>query len=229
MTPTSSSRPGEKRKKTVFLVDDHPLVREWLTNLINQQPDLVACGEADHAPQAMQAISETQPDIAIIDISLRDSSGIELIKSLKEAHPRIAVLVLSMHDEALYAERALRAGAKGYVMKRETAQKVIEAIRRVLEGKLYVSDSVAQALTARVVKGDAAAGASPVEQLSDRDLEVFELLGRGLGTRQVAETLRVSVKTVQAYCARMKPKLNVNSGTELLREAIRWNEAKYPR
>ena len=125
MTPTSSSRPGEKRKKTVFLVDDHPLVREWLTNLINQQPDLVACGEADHAPQAMQAISETQPDIAIIDISLRDSSGIELIKSLKEAHPRIAVLVLSMHDEALYAERALRAGAKGYVMKRETAQKVI--------------------------------------------------------------------------------------------------------
>jgi DNA-binding NarL/FixJ family response regulator len=224
MTPTN-----DKHKKRIFLVDDHPLVREWLTNLIHQQPDLVVCGETESAPEALQVIDASKPDVAIVDISLKNSSGIELIKNLKESHPNVAVLVLSMHDESHYAERALRAGAKGYVMKRETTKRIIEAIRRVLEGKLYVSNKVAEALTARLVEGKSVAGSSPVEQLSDRELEVFELLGQGLGTRQVAETLNVSMKTVQAYCARMKEKLNLSSATELLREAIRWNENKHPR
>src|SRR3989442_574631 len=132
---------AQKQKRKVFLVDDHPLVREWLTNLINQQPDLVVCGESDRAPQALQAIAQSKPDVAIVDISLEDSSGIELIKTLKQVQPEVLVLVLSMHDESLYAERALRAGAKGYVMKRETTKKMIEAIRQVLEGKLYVSNA----------------------------------------------------------------------------------------
>ncbi|SRR5882724_4712767 len=221
--------PSDKNKKSVFLVDDHPLVREWLTNLINQQPDLSVCGEAESAPHAIQAITAKKPDVVIVDISLKDSSGIELIKDLKQSHPEGAVLVLSMHDESHYAERALRAGARGYVMKRETTRKVIEAIRRILEGKLYISDKVAEIMTARFVEGKSTEEASPVDQLSDRELEVFELLGQGHGTRQIAETLRVSVKTVQAYCARMKEKMNLNSATELLREAIRWNETKYPR
>jgi DNA-binding NarL/FixJ family response regulator len=214
-------------RKQVFLVDDHPLVREWLTNLIHQQPDLEVCGESGNAPDALQAIARCVPDVAIVDISLRDSSGIDLIKNLKEQQPDLAVLVLSMHEESHYAERALRAGAKGYIMKRETTRKVIEAIRRVLEGKLYITDSMAQAITRQFVSGKPAEGASPVEQLSDRELEVFEMLGRGLGTRQIAESLRVSVKTVQAYCARAKEKLNLNSATELLREAIRWNDSRH--
>lgn len=219
-----SASPFGKRK--VFLVDDHPLVREWLTNLINQQSDLAVCGEAETAPRALDAVAKTKPDVAIVDISLRDSSGLELIKSLKEMHPEIATLVFSMHDESLYAERALRAGAKGYIMKRETTRNVIDAIRRVLEGKLYISPTVAEEITARSVSGRAASAQTPVELLSDRELEVFEMLGQGLGTRQIADALRVSIKTVQAYCARMKEKMNLGSATELLREAIRWHEAK---
>jgi DNA-binding NarL/FixJ family response regulator len=219
-----SASPFAKRK--VFLVDDHPLVREWLTNLINQQSDLMVCGEAETAPRALDSVAKTKPDVAIIDISLKDSSGLELIKSLKELHPEIVTLVFSMHDESLYAERALRAGAKGYIMKRETTRNVIDAVRRVLEGKLYISASVAEAITARSVSGKSTIVQTPVELLSDRELEVFEMLGQGLGTRQIAEALRVSIKTVQAYCARMKEKMKLGSATELLREAIRWHEAK---
>jgi DNA-binding NarL/FixJ family response regulator len=218
-----------KRKRTVLIVDDHPLVREWLTNLINQQPDLVVCGECEGAPEAFAAIGAAQPDIAIVDISLKNSSGIELIKSLKESYPAVAVLVLSMHEESHYAGRALRAGARGYVMKRETTQKVIEAIRRILEGKLYVSETLADVLAAHLLDHTKGENRSPIEQLSDRELEVFDMLGRGLGTRQISETLGISLKTVQAYCARMKEKLNLGSGTELLAEAIRWNDSKHPR
>ncbi|HEV2211318.1 MAG TPA: response regulator transcription factor [Verrucomicrobiae bacterium] len=211
-------------RKRIFLVDDHPLVREWLTNLINQQADLAVCGEAEVAAQALQAITESKPDIAIVDIALKDSSGIELIKDLKQSCADVAVLVLSMHEESHYAERALRAGARGYIMKRETSRKIIGAIRRVIDGEMYVSEDVAAALAARYVKGRTLTERSPAELLSDRELEVFDLLGQGRGTRQIAEVLHVSVKTVQAYCARIKEKLNLASGTELLREAVRYKE-----
>ena len=217
---------GDKQKKRVFLVDDHPLVREWLTNLINQQTDLSVCGESENAPQAFQAITLSKPDVAIVDIALKNSSGIDLIKNLQASCPAVAVLVLSMHEEAHYAERALRAGARGYVMKRETTKKVIDAIRRILEGKLYVSEKVAEIFTGRMVGARRPEGCSPVEELSDRELEVFELLGQGKGTRQIGESLGVSVKTVQAYCARIKEKMGLESATELLREAIRRNESK---
>jgi len=216
--------PGPKQR--IFLADDHPLVREWLTQLINHQPDLVVCGEADRAPAALSGIAREQPDLSIVDISLKNSSGIELIKNLKELHPSLPVLVLSMHDESLYAERALRAGARGYVNKGETAQKVVEAIRRILGGKLYISEKTVELMTARTISGKGAANQSPVQLLSDRELEVFERLGRGLGTRQIAGEFGVSVKTIQAYCARIKDKLNLTSATGLLREAIRWNEHK---
>lgn len=211
--------------KRIFLVDDHPLVREWLTNLINQQPDLSVCGEAETGPAAMQAILKLKPDIAVIDISLKDSSGIELIKDLHQAIPATLVLVLSMHEESHYAQRALRAGARGYVVKRETTRKVIAAIRQVLSGATYMSQEIATALATQFVTGKGTPLQSPVEQLSDRELEVFELLGQGRGTRQIAEVLKVSVKTVQAYCARIKEKLNLASATELLREAVRWHES----
>jgi DNA-binding NarL/FixJ family response regulator len=214
-------------KHKIFLVDDHPLVREWLTNLINEQSDLTVCGEADNSPQALHAIEQIKPDIAIVDIALRDSSGIELIKDLKQICPNVSVLVLSMHEESHYAERALRAGARGYIMKRETTKKVIAAIRQVLSGQLYVSETTAAAMAAQFVAGKSLDAASPAQQLSDRELEVFEMLGQGRGTRQIAESLRVSVKTVQAYCARIKEKLNLASATELLREAVRWHETRH--
>jgi DNA-binding NarL/FixJ family response regulator len=220
---------NDKRKRRVFIVDDHPLVREWLSNLINQQPGLTVCGEAERAPEAFAAIDASRPEVAIVDISLKDSSGIELIKNLKLSCPEVAVLVLSMHEESDYAERALRAGARGYVMKRETTQKVIEAVRRILEGKVYVSGTLADAMASQLAGGKKLAEQSPIEQLSDRELEVFQLLGRGLGTRQIGETLGISPKTVQAYCARMKEKINLASGNELLRAAIRWNDEKHPR
>jgi DNA-binding NarL/FixJ family response regulator len=213
-------------KRKVFLVDDHPLVREWLTNLINEQADLAVCGEAESGPEAMDSIQKSKPDVAVIDIALKDSSGIELIKDLKQTCPNVAVLVLSMHEESHYAERALRAGAKGYLMKRDTTKKVVPALRQVLAGKVYISESIAMAMAARLATGRLPDAASPVEQLSDRELEVFELLGQGRGTRQIAESLRVSLKTVQAYCARIKEKLQLGSATELLREAVRWHEKK---
>ena len=211
--------------KQVFLVDDHPLVREWLTNLINKRPDLQVCGEAGSAPEALQRIGAIQPDIAIVDITLASGSGIELIKDLQSQHPAVAVLVLTMHDETVYALRALRAGARGYIMKAEATTKIIQAIRTVLEGRLYVSDKVTALMAEKFADLPRKAG-SPSELLSDRELEVFQLLGRGLSTRQIADQLLISFKTVQAFCARIKDKLQLDNVNELLREAIRWQESQ---
>jgi len=211
----------------IFLVDDHPLVREWLSNLIHQQPDMAVCGESADAPHALQEISTTKPDVAIVDISLKHGSGTELIKDLKALQPDVAVIVLSMHDERLYAERALRAGARGYIMKSETAKKVIMAIRHVLTGKIYMSESLAAIFAEKFVDGRLPASGSLVDQLSDRELEVFQLLGKGYETRQVAEMMKVSMKTVQAHCAHIKEKLKLTNAAELLREAVRWQE-NYP-
>jgi len=211
------------QKAQIFIVDDHPLVREWLTNLINQRPDLVVCGEAEDAAQALQAISTAKPEVAVVDIALKSGSGLELIKDLKQTCPEVAVVVLSMHDELLYAERAFRAGARGYVMKRESTKKIVEAIRAVLDGKRYMSERAAAALAEKLVEGQQVS-ASPVALLSDRELEVFELLGQGQETRLIAESLHISVKTVQAFCARIKEKLKLSTERELLREAVRWQE-----
>ena len=211
--------------KQVFLVDDHPLVREWLTNLINKRPDLQVCGEAGSAPEALQRIGAIQPDIAIVDITLASGSGIELVKDLHAQHPAVAVLVLTMHDETVYALRALRAGARGYIMKAEATTKIIQAIRTVLEGRLYVSDRVTTLMAEKFADHPRKAG-SPVELLSDRELEVFQLLGRGLSTRQIADQLHISFKTVQAFCALIKDKLQLDNVNELLREAVRWQDAQ---
>ena len=213
-----------KPKVKIFLVDDHPLVREWLTNLIHQQPDLVVCGESEDAPHALEGIGATRPDVVIVDISLKQGSGIELIKNLKALQPDVTIIVLSMHDERLYAERALRAGARGYIMKSETAKKVVLVIRQVLAGKIYMSESLAAVFAEKFVDGRLPASGSLVEKLSDRELETFQLLGKGCETRQVAAMMKVSMKTVQANCARIKEKLKLTNAAELLREAVRWQE-----
>jgi DNA-binding NarL/FixJ family response regulator len=214
------------QKIRILLVDDHPLVREWLTNLLKQQPDFQVCGETGDAPEALQLIGSTQPDIAIVDISLASGSGIELIKAIRSSHAQVAVMVLSMHDEMLYAERALRAGAGGYIMKSEATQKVIQAIRAVLHGEVYVSPKVAALMAQKFVGGRAGKTPFPIEQLSDRELEVFQLLGCGYSTRQISEHLHVGFKTVQGYSARIKEKLNLANINELMREAIRWQESQ---
>ena len=222
---------SNKSKSQVFLVDDHPLVREWLTNLLNQQPDLEVCGEAENADQALRGIAETKPNLAIIDISLNAGSGLELVKDLYIRHPLIASLVLSMHEEELYAERAMRAGARGYVRKRETSKNILTAIRRVLEGGIYISQKLSNAMAQKFLGGQEAVGIaqSRVGQLSDRELEIFQLLGQGKSTSQISEQLHISLKTVQAYCVRAKEKLGLTTATELVREAILWEENAYLR
>jgi DNA-binding NarL/FixJ family response regulator len=214
-----------KRRK-IFVVDDHPLVREWLTNLINQQPDLVVCGEAESAASGKEGILAQKPDAAVVDISLKDSSGIQLIKELKALRPELTVIVLSMHEESDYAERALFAGARGYIIKRESTKKVIGAIRDVLEGKLFLSPSIATAMVEHLVAARGGDVSAQATILSDREMQVFELLGQGRGTRQIGESLGINLKTVQAYCARIKEKINVDSVTELLRAAVRFHDAK---
>jgi len=215
------------RKSRVFIVDDHPLVREGLGNLINGQDDLIVCGEAEDSVQAIAGIIQARPDVALIDISLKNESGLELVKDLGKQCPFVALIVLSMHDEALYAERALRAGARGYVMKRETSKRVLASIRRVLEGGVYVSERVVNRMANRLRSSRAAAVSSPVERLSDRELEIFRLLGHGRTPSQIAGDLNLSLKTIQAYCARAKEKFGVTSLTELLRAAIRWEDASH--
>src|SRR5665213_198486 len=215
-----------KQKAKILLVDDHPLVREWLANLINQQSDLEICGDADSAPKAMQLIGTANPDVAIVDISMEGGSGLELIKNIKASHPNVMVIVLSMHDEALYGERALRAGARGYIMKREATKRVLQAVRCVLGGNLYLSEKMAMLMAEKFVDGRLKSTGSVIEQLSDRELEVFQLLGRGYSTRQIADELHVGFKTVQSFCARIKEKLNYENASELLREAVRWHDSQ---
>jgi DNA-binding NarL/FixJ family response regulator len=225
MNPTPSGAVALKSR--VFIVDDHPLVREGLTNLINRQDDLIVCGEARDSAEALDGIATNRPAVALIDISLPHQSGLELIKQLARQLPQVALIVLSMHDEALYAERALRAGARGYVMKHETSKSVLASIRRVLAGGVYVSERIVNRMALRLSSSRRPVASSPVERLSDRELEIFQLLGQGRSPSEIAGDLNLSLKTVQAYCARAKEKFGVTSLTELLRAAIRWDDAKH--
>jgi len=213
-------------KRGVLIVDDHPIVRQGLTQLIDQEPDLHVCGQAEDAYQAMRAIRERTPDMVLVDISLKQTSGIELIKDIKVQYPSLPVLTLSMHDEGIYAERALRAGAKGYIMKQEATEKVVTAIRRVLAGEVYVSEGMAAKMVSKLVAGPAETGGSPVDRLSDRELEVFRLIGAGYGTREMAQKLHLSIKTIETYRAHIKEKLDLVDANELLRTAITWVNAE---
>jgi DNA-binding NarL/FixJ family response regulator len=220
--PSKSSAAAEKPKTKILVVDDHPIVRERLAELINQEPDLHVCGEAEDSREAIQAVESLQPDLAIVDITLKDTYGIELIKQLKETHPKLPMLVLSMHDESLYGERALRAGAKGYLTKQEATKKVITAIRTILAGEIFVSEKMASTILRKVAGSASPEGASPTDVLTDRELEIFQLLGQGLGVKEIAENLFISVKTVEAHREHIKQKMNFKSSTELLRFAIQF-------
>ncbi len=215
-------RPPQTGKKTVLVVDDHPLMRQGLALLINQQQDMQVCGEAEEAQAAMQAIAQLQPDIMILDISLKGPDGIELLKNIRATDPDLPVLVLSMHDEAIYAERALRARANGYIMKQEATEKVLVAVRRILSGEVYLSERMSNKMLQQYIGGTPNMIQSRIASLSDRELEVFRRIGEGCATREIAEELHLSVKTVETYQAHIKDKLALRSGRELIQHAIQW-------
>jgi len=211
-----------QKKTKILIVDDHPIVRKGLENLLNQEEDFIVCGQAEDASQAMKAIKTLNPDMVIVDISLKGKNGLELTKDISVQYPHIPVLVLSMHDESLYAERVLRAGAKGYIMKQQGTEKLILAIRKILSGQEYVSDKVVMKMIRKLVGRKPQINSCSAELLSDRELEVFLLIGHGFGTRQIASQLYLSVKTIETYRAHIKEKLNLADSSELLQYAIQW-------
>jgi len=216
-------QPGiRKGKIRVLLVDDHPVLRKGLAQLINQESDMLVCGEAEEATKAFDAVGTLNPDVGVVDISLKRGNGIELVKNVKARYPSIAMLVLSMHDETLYAERALRAGALGYIMKEEATEQVLVAIRRVVTGEIFLSEKMKGRMLQQLASGRGKVVVSPIEHLTDRELEVFRLIGEGRGTRQIAAELHLSVRTVEAYREYIKDKLNLKNSTELVQHAFHW-------
>jgi len=220
--PTLPSEEKLAAKFRVLLVDDHPITRQGVSALINQERNLEVAGEADTAPRAIELVTKLMPDIAIIDISLNSTSGIELIKNIRVPAPKLPILVMSMHDEGLFAERALRAGAQGYIMKQEASEKILTAIHRVLAGEIYLSEVMKEKMLHRVVSHKKEETGFAIEQLSDRELEVFQLIGNGYSTRQIAERLNLSVKTIDSYREHLKIKLVLQNGADLVRYAIQW-------
>lgn len=206
----------------ILVVDDHPLVRRGLGELIASQPDLVVCGEAATAAEALNLVDQTAPDLVIIDLKLKQSSGIELIKQIKARYKSIKMLVASMHEEALFAERALHAGASGYINKEEAGEKVVEAIRQILQGKVYLSNEMTEHMLYQFAGRQQEPSENSLDKLSNREIEVFELVGQGMGTRQIAELLHLSVKTIETYRESVKRKLNLNTSSELIRRAVQW-------
>ena len=215
------------RKHRIFLVDDHPVTREGFARLINLEPDLEVCGAAGTASGALSEIEAQRPDLVIVDISLAGGpGGLELIKDLAARNIRLRMLALSTHDETLYAERALRAGAKGYVMKQELTERIMQAIRSILNGELYLSKAMKERMLRRLTDSGSQPLASEIEQLSDRELEVFRMLGQGLGTRQIASNLHLSISTVETHRTHIKEKLHIPRAPELVRRAVEWVQSQ---
>ena len=220
----SAKRKAAPLPKKIFIVDDHPMMREGLAQLLSHEIDLAVCGEAEDAAEALSKIETLKPDLVLLDITLRSTNGLELLKDLRIRVPDLAILVISMHDESLYAERALRAGARGYIMKQEGGKKLMEGIRQVLSGRTYVSEKISAKIL-DTFSGRRSAAASPVELLTDREFEVFQLIGRGSSTKEIAAQLHVSVKTVEVHRVNIKEKLGIGTAAELIHYAVRWIES----
>ena len=221
---TTKESASQGRKRRIMIVEDHPVFRMGLRELINQESDLAVCGEAEDAGKAYDEIRRLEPDMVIVDISLRGRDGIDLIRDLRGHNKDLPILVLSMHDESRFAERSLLAGAKGYIMKRETSSSVVEAIRCVLRGQIYLSDKIKGEILSRFVGGAHTYNRSPVDRLTDRELEVYRLIGQGLSTNEIAAKLSLSAKTIGTYRERIKEKLNLKHASELIRHAMLWVE-----
>jgi DNA-binding NarL/FixJ family response regulator len=223
---TRKTSPAAASKRKILILDDHPMMREGLAQLINNERDLCVCGEAGTGREAFELAEKLKPDLLLVDISLPDKSGLEVIKELHTFQPDVVALVISMHDESLYAERVLRAGGRGYIMKQEGGKKLMEAIRQVLSGKIYVSEKISAKLLESFSERSDEGGRTRMENLTDREFEVLQLLGQGKGTREIATQLHLSGKTVEAHRANIKRKLSLKTGPELVRYAVRWVEAQ---
>jgi len=209
-------------EKRIVIIDDHPIVRRGFAQLINREADLTVVGEAEDHLSAQTVISETKPDLALVDLTLKESDGLELIKTINAQYPKVKTMVISLHDERVYAERALRAGAKGYIMKSEATENVMTAIRTVLKGSMYLSDDMQERMLSQFA-GNSKKETSPIDVLSDREFEVFRMIGDGLETREIAKRLTLSVKTIETYKSHLKTKLDLHSSTELIQRAVEWN------
>lgn len=217
---------NKSQTRRVLVIDDHPMMRQGLAQLIDNEPDLKVCCEADNAGQGLNIVVSQKLDLVLLDISLPDKNGLELIKDIQAVKPDLPVLIVSMHDEALYVERVLRAGARGYIMKQEGGKKLLQAIRQVLNGQIYVSENMSARILENFSGRRTQAAASPVARLSDREFEVFQLIGQGKSTRETAHHLKLSIKTVEVHRAHIKDKLELKSATDLVRYAVRWVEAQ---
>lgn len=227
--PNVKNSTDAEGRKSILIVDDHPLVRKGIRSLLEHEADFEVAGEASNRGEVLDILRRKLPHLILLDISLQGSDGIEVTKAIRSEFDHVPVLIVSMHDETLYAERALRAGANGYIMKHEMAENVIKAMRQVLDGKIYVSDNMRQKVLRDLTQPNAEAASTPMERLSDRELEVFRLIGEGRGTREIAESLHLSIKTIETYRAHIKDKLSIRSAAELARAAVNWVEnARHP-
>jgi DNA-binding NarL/FixJ family response regulator len=222
---STPKHPNIQTRKRILIVDDHPIVREGLVQQFNRERDLEVCAEASNAAQALSAVVEHQPDLVLVDLNLPGRGGLELMRDIRALRPKLPMLVLSMHDESVFAERVLRAGGRGYLSKESAGEQLLEAVRRVLEGEIYVSQTVSTRLLDSLSGKPSARTVSPVEQLTDRELEVFALIGQAKETKEIARRLNVSGKTVEAHRAAIKRKLRLKTGPELTRHAVLWLEA----
>ena len=223
---TTDNQTTAAAKKRVLLVDDHPIVRQGLKGILCQAPDLMVCGEAETIFDALKAIERLRPDVVVVDISLKGESGVDLIKDIRIRYPALSVLALSMHDEAIYAERVLRAGARGYLTKEEAPESVLKALRTVLAGQVFLSDRMSAKMLSKMSGHKSQASVLPIDRLSDRELQIFELIGKGVNTRAIADTLHLSIKTVESHRANIKEKLQIDNTTELLQHAIHWLQGR---
>jgi DNA-binding NarL/FixJ family response regulator len=220
--PPSAMMTGQRRVRRVLIVDDHPIVRQGLRRVMENEVDLSVCGEAESVRDARQAIKDLKPDALIADISLKQGDGIELVRDVRAHHPQLPILVLSMHDETIYAERMLSAGANGYIMKQAASEQFLIAMRRVLDGGIYVSEAVGNNMIQKFAAGAAYISANPIDRLSNRELQILHMIGKGMSTRETAQSLNLSIKTVESHRQRIKRKLNLATGTQLIQYAVNW-------
>jgi DNA-binding NarL/FixJ family response regulator len=223
---SSASQPGggngKRKARRVLIVDDHPIVRAGLRRVMENEDDLMVCGEAETARDARTAIKELNPDVVIADLSLKQGDGIELVRDVRAHYPQLPILVLSMHDETIYAERMLSAGANGYIMKQAASEQFLVSLRRVLDGGIYVSEAVGNNMIEKFAAGGAYTSANPIDRLSNRELQILHMIGKGMSTREAAHSLNLSIKTVESHRQRIKRKLNLTTGTQLVQYAVNW-------
>ena len=228
MNMSTSMRPAKRNARRILIVDDHPIVRQGLRRLMENEDDLTVCGEAETARDARIAIKDLNPDAVIVDISLKQGDGIELVRDVRAHHATLPLLVLSMHDEAIYAERMLSAGASGYIMKQAASEQFLISLRRVMDGGIYVSEAVGSNMIQKFASGGSYVSANPIDRLSNRELQILHMIGKGMSTRETAKSLNLSIKTIESHRQRIKRKLNLHTGAQLVQYAVNWFAGREP-